>query len=358
MDRWAHSQSPEIQALCEVVRSYNTPHDELYRELTVAAQDYLGGLKEILSKSERWILEDKKVKDLEHKVEKRLTRKKGIEKYEGQLKEARINREKLTAELDQFKSVTVKTQLINLTKAYHTAYAKAVALMTCQIDALSRVSLPTYVTAEMERAQQIQAAIGQKEVLASPTVSDDSPIVPTESAYQEQLLQSDLPPHPLMPTPRVIVQPVPSVASQFIHQETGIIESPTPPQTLAESKAPVVQQQPPPLPPVVPPIEPQQSPAAVVFPSVPQQVPGEEFPIEPPLPPVVPPIAPQQEVPTVTVSPSPPDISYQPPPTAAAPVEEPPTAISPVVPPEAPECDSDKEEEVGSAEDEEQMINQ
>jgi len=125
-DEGQHSVALEI---FNTVNKFNTDHGNIYKEFAVAYRNYISGLKEILSKHEKLVHEEKQVKELTEKVAKKKASQEA-------LNSAKKTLETLEAEVTQFSNTKLKELTIQITKANLQFYNKGAQLMNSQLQAL------------------------------------------------------------------------------------------------------------------------------------------------------------------------------------------------------------------------------
>jgi hypothetical protein len=229
--KWGVHEGSEVKALFAVIQDVNASHSLIFQDFVKQYSEYVHSLKAILVMQEKLITADKKVKELEEKLEK--AKKKGASHDidEQQLRDAKASRDHLSEELEVFKENTVRSSLVNLTKAYLDLYNHGIQIMTKQLNGLNQVQAP-------ETKSNLSASSDAHP--QSPAVQQQPPAVQQQSpAVQQQ------PPAVQQQAPVVQQQP-PAVQQQppaVQQQQAPVVQQQQAP--VVQQQAPVVQQQPP-----------------------------------------------------------------------------------------------------------------
>jgi hypothetical protein len=229
-----------VKALFAVIQDVNASHSLIFQDFVKQYSEYVHSLKTILVMQEKLITADKKVKELEEKLEK--AKKKGSSRdiEEQQLRDAKVSRDNLSEELEVFKENTVRSSLVNLTKAYLDLYNQGVQIMTKQLNGLNQVQAP-------EKKSNLSASSdGHPQ---SPTVQQQPPAVQQQ---QPPVVQQQQPPtvQQQQQPPTVQQQQPPTVQQQqqppTVQQQPPTVQQQQPP-AVQQQQPPVVQQQQPPV---------------------------------------------------------------------------------------------------------------
>jgi len=221
--KWGVHEGSEVKALFAVIQDVNASHSLIFQDFVKQYSEYVHSLKTILVMQEKLITADKKVKELEEKLEK--AKKKGSSRdiEEQQLRDAKVSRDNLSEELEVFKENTVRSSLVNLTKAYLDLYNQGVQIMTKQLNGLNQVQAP-------EKKSNLSASSdGHPQ---SPTVQQQPPAVQQQ---QPPVVQQQQPPTVQQQQPPAVQQQQPPAVQQ---QQPPVVQ---------QQQPPVVQQQQPPV---------------------------------------------------------------------------------------------------------------